>query len=86
MTASMYVPGTLANVETVLVDIGTGYFVEKPVAEACKYLERRIAIVSDSLEKLTIQLKCKRRDLNTVTRVLQQKVLEMQHQQNASSN
>lgn len=29
MTESLYVPGQLANTERVLVDIGTGYFLEK---------------------------------------------------------
>ena len=28
LTQSLYVPGELASTETVLVDIGTGYFVE----------------------------------------------------------
>jgi prefoldin alpha subunit len=29
LTSSLYVPGKLANVEKVVVDIGTGYYVEK---------------------------------------------------------
>ena len=29
LTSSLYVPGKLSNVETVIVDVGTGYFVEK---------------------------------------------------------
>jgi len=29
LTPSLYVPGTLASVESVLVDVGTGFFVEK---------------------------------------------------------
>lgn len=29
MTTSLYVPGTMADTETVIVDVGTGYFVEK---------------------------------------------------------
>ncbi|KAF9918755.1 subunit of tubulin prefoldin [Lobosporangium transversale] len=29
LTSSLYVPGKLANVEKVIVDIGTGYYVEK---------------------------------------------------------
>ncbi|KAI4233572.1 MAG: hypothetical protein L6R40_007023 [Gallowayella cf. fulva] len=30
LTPSLYVPGTLVSTETVLVDIGTGFYVEKP--------------------------------------------------------
>lgn len=29
LTPSLYVPGKLASTETVLVDIGTGFYVEK---------------------------------------------------------
>lgn len=29
LTSSLYVPGKLADCENVIVDVGTGYFVEK---------------------------------------------------------
>lgn len=29
LTSSLYVPGRLVDVENVIVDVGTGYFVEK---------------------------------------------------------
>lgn len=29
LTASLYVPGSLKDAENVLVDVGTGYYVEK---------------------------------------------------------
>ena len=29
LTSSMYVPGKLGSVDKVLLDVGTGYFVEK---------------------------------------------------------
>merc|ERR1712227_727044 len=29
LTGSLYIPGTLSNVEKVMVDIGTGYYVER---------------------------------------------------------
>lgn len=29
LTTSLYVPGTLAGTENVIVDVGTGYYVEK---------------------------------------------------------
>jgi prefoldin alpha subunit len=34
LTASLYVPGTLDDAEKVLVDVGTGYFIE-----VCCYLQ-----------------------------------------------
>ncbi len=33
LTTSLYVPGTLASTDTVIVDVGTGFYVEK----VCRY-------------------------------------------------
>ena len=36
LTSSVYVAGTLASADTVLVDIGTGYYIEVPtLCAAC---------------------------------------------------
>lgn len=37
MTESLYVPGTLKSVETVLLEVGTGYYIEVGIA-ACSYV------------------------------------------------
>jgi prefoldin alpha subunit len=41
LTTSLYVPGTLADSEKVIVDVGTGYYVEKVqrsvTSETCVY-------------------------------------------------
>jgi prefoldin alpha subunit len=42
ITASLYVKGKLATADNVLVDVGTGYFVEKPVPDADDYLKRKV--------------------------------------------
>lgn len=36
LTSSLYVPGKLSDVENVIVDVGTGYFVEK-VSSPCRH-------------------------------------------------
>lgn len=42
LTQSMYVPGRIADAGKVLIDIGTGYFVEKSIPKAKEYLDRRV--------------------------------------------
>lgn len=54
LTESMYVPGRLANNNTVVVDIGTGYYVEKDVEEAKDYFKRRVAYVTEQMEKIQL--------------------------------
>lgn len=42
LTQSMYVPGRIADSGKVLIDIGTGYYVEKSLPKAKEYLDRRV--------------------------------------------
>ena len=42
LTGSMYVPGTLVDPNKVIVDVGTGYYVEKDVAAAKDYFNRKV--------------------------------------------
>jgi len=52
LTGSMYVPGQLNDTEHVLVDIGTGYYIEKEVPAARDYFKRKIKYVSDQVDKV----------------------------------
>lgn len=40
LTPSLYVPGQLASTSTVLVDVGTGFYIEKVTIYLVLYLER----------------------------------------------
>lgn len=52
-------PGKLSSVDKVIVDVGTGYYVERSLADAKKMYEEKIAFVNSNLETLqeTIQRK-----------------------------
>ncbi|KAH6771044.1 prefoldin 5, partial [Perilla frutescens var. hirtella] len=52
LTASLYVPGKLDDAEKVLVDVGTGYFIEKTMAEGKDYCERKIALLKSNYDQL----------------------------------
>lgn len=52
LTSSMYVPGTLSNVSNVLVDVGTGYYVEKTAADAKDFFKRKIDFLTKQIEKI----------------------------------
>lgn len=54
LTDSMYVPGRLADLEHVMVDIGTGYFVEKTIEDAQNYFSRRVAYVTEQIGKVQL--------------------------------
>ncbi|XP_040205493.1 prefoldin subunit 5-like [Rana temporaria] len=52
LTSSMYVPGTLSNVSDVLVDVGTGYYVENTAEDAKAFFKRKIDFLTKQIEKI----------------------------------
>eukprot|EP00249_Psilotum_nudum_P003215 c16584_g1_i1 orf=369-827(-) len=74
LTASLYVPGKLDNVDKVLVDVGTGYYVEKSVEAGKQYCERKINFLKANNDKLVQVAAEKRSAAEQVTAVLQAKL------------
>jgi len=52
LTGSMYVPGQLSNPGKVIVDIGTGYYVEKDSGKAHDYFNRKVKYVTENMERV----------------------------------
>jgi len=42
LNQSLYVPGKIVDANKLLVDVGTGYFVEKSLKETKDYMERKV--------------------------------------------
>lgn len=53
LTQSLYVPGEILDAEKVLVDIGTGYFIEQNVADAKKLIDRRAELIAKNSANVT---------------------------------
>jgi len=80
LTNSLYVSGTVDNVESLLIDVGTGYFIEKSSQQAQDFLERKIVLVKGKLGELEGALNGKRQNVEQVMMVIQQKSQQMQQQ------
>ncbi|KAK4291244.1 hypothetical protein Pmani_035917 [Petrolisthes manimaculis] len=52
LTSCMYVPGAIADAEKLLIDVGTGYYVEKDVTGAKDYFTRKVKFVTEQMEKI----------------------------------
>mmetsp|Transcript_2437 Transcript_2437/g.5391 ORF Transcript_2437/g.5391 Transcript_2437/m.5391 type:complete len:163 (+) Transcript_2437:86-574(+) len=83
LTSSLYIDGVMSNTSTVIVDVGTGYFVEMSVEKAKAFCGRRTKMLSENATKVEKMLKDKRKNLETVTVTMQQKYYQMQAQQEA---
>ncbi|KAK4977340.1 subunit of tubulin prefoldin [Elasticomyces elasticus] len=82
LTASLYVPGTLADTEHVIVDVGTGFYVEKNVKEAGEFYNGKIEEVGGNVKSLEGIVNAKGQNLRVVEEVLRQKMVAA----NTSSN
>ncbi|KAJ3329975.1 subunit of tubulin prefoldin [Blyttiomyces sp. JEL0837] len=52
LTNSLYVPGKLADVDHVIVDVGTGYMMEKTIDEAKEFYKGKVTYLREKLEQL----------------------------------
>jgi prefoldin alpha subunit len=74
VTASLYVPGEIADTERVLVDIGTGYYIEKSKVDATRFYQDKVDYVKENLVKLQETITGKQNNLRVLLDVLQLKV------------
>ncbi|KAL6457972.1 hypothetical protein MHYP_G00332020 [Metynnis hypsauchen] len=85
LTSSMYVPGTLNDVEHVLVDVGTGYFVEKNVEDSKEFFKRKIDFLTKQIEKIQPALQEKHAMKQAVVEVMNMKLQQLHSQQTSQS-
>jgi prefoldin alpha subunit len=76
LSQSLYVPGKLANADTVLVDVGTGYFFEKSVKQAREFFSGKVNVIQENADALEKIIRQKRKQSQTVLQVLQQRIAE----------
>ncbi|KAF2196847.1 Prefoldin alpha subunit [Delitschia confertaspora ATCC 74209] len=75
LTSSLYVPGHLSSTTHVLVDVGTGFFVEKDAASAEDFYNRKVKDLGDSLKDLEQVINGKAQNVRVVEEVIRVKVL-----------
>ena len=71
---SVFVPGTLDTEEPVLVDIGTGYFVQKSVTQAEEIMEKKVKFLTGNLNRLRQHIEVKQQELQMIKSILSAKV------------
>ena len=80
LTNSLYVDGELSNTDKVIVDIGTGYYVEKNLEEAKDYYTRKSEYLVGNLAKLEENVNQRHNQLKVVSQVLIEKANSQQQQ------
>lgn len=78
MTSSLYLPGTVKEKGSYLVDVGTGYFIEKSGEDAKQVYTMKITKLNEDSKKLKDILVQKNAIINNINMVLR----KMMHEQN----
>ncbi len=78
LTASLYVPGKIKDSDKFLIDVGTGYYVEKSCGEALEFFQGRLDKLNEDSSKLSSLIKEKVQLIQRVDQVLRQKLAEQQ--------
>uniref|UniRef100_F6Y1S1 Prefoldin subunit 5 n=1 Tax=Ornithorhynchus anatinus TaxID=9258 RepID=F6Y1S1_ORNAN len=73
----MYVPGRLQDVGHVLIDVGTGYYVEKSAGDAKDFFKRKIDFLTKQMEKIQPALQEKHTMKQAVMEMMSQKIQQL---------
>ncbi|KAI0172364.1 Prefoldin alpha subunit [Hypoxylon sp. FL1284] len=75
LTNSLYVGGTLSSASHVIVDVGTGFYVEKEVTSAADFYQNKVGEVGASIKDLETIVQAKTSNVRVVEEVLRQKMV-----------
>jgi len=80
ITSSLYVPGETADLDSVLVDVGTGYFIEKSVEQAQAFLTRKMGLIEGQAMNVQKAAQMKNQNLSQTIEVMNRKMMEAEAQ------
>ncbi|KAI0942251.1 hypothetical protein AcW1_002929 [Taiwanofungus camphoratus] len=83
LTNSLYIPGKLCDLENVIVDVGTGYYVQKSRPQALKHYQSKVDYIRTNLEALQETIQKKQENMNYLINVMQMKLQEQAPGKNA---
>eukprot|EP00964_Phaeocystis_antarctica_P143976 scaffold109653_cov78-Phaeocystis_antarctica.AAC.1 len=81
ITSSLYVPGETSKLDTVLIDVGTGYYIEKSGPEAQAFLDRKIHLITGQAIKVAQAMQIKQEGLQGTVQAMNSKITQYQQQQ-----
>jgi len=80
VTGSMFVRGELEDVNKMLIDIGTGYYVEKSLEDATDYFDRKVKFLQGQIEKVQSVGREKSQIRSAILEVMEGKIAVLQAQ------
>ena len=81
LTESVYIPAKQPPDQKLLVDLGTGYFVESTPKETLSYLERKMKIIDANSNNITQAVQATRSNADAIQMTMQGKMVEIRARQ-----
>mmetsp|Transcript_2235 Transcript_2235/g.2152 ORF Transcript_2235/g.2152 Transcript_2235/m.2152 type:complete len:149 (-) Transcript_2235:279-725(-) len=81
LTESLYVPGTIKDPSKVMVELGTGFHVEKTTKDAQVFLERKAKLVDVNSENVMEAINGTRNNVESINNAMQGKMVEIRARQ-----
>ncbi len=81
LTESLYVPGKIKDPSKVMVDLGTGFYVEKTTKDANAFLERKAKLVDVNSENVMEAINATKRNVDSINIAMQGKLLQIRAKQ-----
>ncbi|AAZ12323.1 prefoldin, putative [Trypanosoma equiperdum] len=81
ISSALYVMGEIVPSDRVLVDVGTDYFVEKPMDAAATYFTGRAEAVQENMNSIEQKLRVKQGQLGKVVDTMRARQAQLQQQQ-----
>ncbi|TWU75456.1 subunit of tubulin prefoldin [Metarhizium rileyi] len=78
LTNSLYVKGELSSTDSVLVDVGTGFLIEKKLKAAEQFYDDKVQELGNNLKELEAVVQRKQANVRAVEEVLRQKIMAAQ--------
>lgn len=72
LTSSLYVPGKLASTAEVLVDVGTNFFVGKPVKDAQEIMSKKVTLLKGNTDGILKVVQTKRENLARIDEYIEE--------------
>ena len=85
VTSSLYVPGETTPLETVMVDVGTGYYIEKSIPEATSFIDRKLHLIQGQAVKVAQAMQIKQQGLQGTIQAMNSKIMAAKQQQAAGA-
>lgn len=81
LTASLYVPGKVHDNNKFLVELGTGFYVEKTARESQEFLDRKLKLIDVNSNNIRIAIQQLRQNVESITMAMQGKLIEIRARQ-----